>query len=118
MGKILPASTLFAVTIPFSGIGEYLKSHGQFLEVQKKSGSFAYLQKMAQGGNATTPREWVDSLAMLTIFLVINGILLFVPQYIPSGNKDGRNLSLLDGLLMGLAGAFCVHQSMPGNLVL
>lgn len=64
MGKILPASTLFAVTIPFSGIGEYLKSHGQFLEVQKKSGSFAYLQKMAQGGNATTPREWVDSLAI------------------------------------------------------
>lgn len=55
---------------------------------------------------------WVDSLAMLTIFLVINGILLFVPQYIPSGNKDGRNLSLLDGLLMGLAGAFSVFPGI------
>ena len=57
---------------------------------------------------------WVDSLAMLTIFLVINGILLFVPQYIPSGNKDGRNLSLLDGLLIGMAGAFFVF---PGVLI-
>lgn len=55
---------------------------------------------------------WVDSLAILTIFLVINGILLFVPQYIPSGNKDGRNLSLLDGLLMGLAGAFSVFPGI------
>lgn len=55
---------------------------------------------------------WVDSLAMLTIFLIINGILLFVPQYIPSGNKDGRNLSLLDGLLMGLAGAFSVFPGI------
>ena len=55
---------------------------------------------------------WVDSLAMLTIFLVINGILLFVPQYIPSGNKDGRNLSLLDGLLIGMAGAFSVFPGI------
>ena len=55
---------------------------------------------------------WVDSLAMVTIFLVVNGILLFVPQYIPSGNKDGRNLSLLDGLLMGLAGAFSVFPGI------
>ena len=55
---------------------------------------------------------WVDSLAMVTIFLIINGILLFVPQYIPSGNKDGRNLSLLDGLLMGLAGAFSVFPGI------
>lgn len=55
---------------------------------------------------------WVDSLAMLTIFLVINGILLFVPQYIPSGNKDGRNLSRLDGLLIGLCGAISVFPGI------
>lgn len=55
---------------------------------------------------------WVNSLGMVTIFLVVNGILLFVPQYIPSGNKDGRSLSLLDGLLMGLCGAFSVFPGI------
>ena len=55
---------------------------------------------------------WVDSLAMVTIFLLINGVLLFLPQYIRSGNKDGRTLSRLDGLLLGLAGAFSVFPGI------
>ena len=55
---------------------------------------------------------WVSSLAGVTVFLLVNGILLFLPQYIRSGNKDGRNLSLLDGLLMGLAGAFSVFPGI------
>ncbi len=55
---------------------------------------------------------WVNSLAMVTIFLIINGILLFLPQYIRSGNKDGRNLTGLDGLIIGLAGAFSVFPGI------
>ncbi|MBO5700659.1 MAG: hypothetical protein J6R57_04490 [Bacteroidales bacterium] len=62
MGKILPASTLFAVSLPVSGIGEYMKSHSLFLEVQKKTGAFAYKQKIAQGESKVTPLQWVDSL--------------------------------------------------------
>ena len=62
MGKILPASTLFAVSLPVSGIEEYLKSHSLFLEVQKKTGTFAYKQKLAQGESKVTPLQWVDSL--------------------------------------------------------
>lgn len=62
MGKILPASTLFAVSLPVSEIEEYLKLHSLFLEVQKKTGSFAYKQKLAQGDSKVTPLQWVDSL--------------------------------------------------------
>ncbi|MBO5920047.1 MAG: hypothetical protein J6Q34_06125 [Bacteroidales bacterium] len=64
MGRILPASTLFAVSMPESNMHEYLKQHNLYLEMQKKTGSFAYRQKMAQGENGISPREWVDSLAI------------------------------------------------------
>lgn len=62
MGKILPASTLFAVSIPMHGMQGYLKAHNLYLEMQKKQGSFAYRQKMAQGDDGVPPRKWVDSL--------------------------------------------------------
>lgn len=64
MGRILPASTVFAVSLPFSSLHEYLKSHLLYLEMQKKSGTFAYKQSIVQGENSLKPREWVDSLAI------------------------------------------------------
>ena len=64
MGRILPASTLFAVSIPVSNIQGYLKSHNLYLEMQKRVGTFAYKQKVAQGESSVAPREWVDSLAI------------------------------------------------------
>lgn len=64
MGKILPASSLFAVSFPVSSMHEFLKSHNLYLEMQKKAGQFAVKQKNAQGDNPTAPREWIDSLAI------------------------------------------------------
>ncbi len=49
---------------------------------------------------------WVVSLMLLA-----NGIILYIPQHLPSGNKDSRNMSGLDSLLMGLGGALAV---LPG----
>lgn len=64
VGRILPASTLFAVTVPVSSMHEYLKSYNLYLEMHKKSGAFALNQKNAKGDNRQTPREWIDSLAI------------------------------------------------------
>ncbi len=52
-----------------------------------------------------------DSLAALSLSLVCNGVILFLPQLFPKGNKASRTMSALDGLLMGLAGVLGV---LPG----
>lgn len=64
MGRILPASTMFAVSLSVSSMHEYLKSHNLYLEMQKKVGQFAFKQKTVQGNKTVTPREWVDSMAV------------------------------------------------------
>ena len=50
-------------------------------------------------------------LPVMVAFLILNGIILFVPQFLPSGNKDSRSMTRLDGILMGLFGALGV---LPG----
>ena len=45
------------------------------------------------------------------VFVLLNGVILYVPQYLPSSNKDSRTLSRVDGLIMGLGGAAAV---LPG----
>lgn len=55
--------------------------------------------------------KWNKSLLITAVFLLINGIILYIPQYLPSGNRDSRNLSRVEGLLMGLGGAASV---LPG----
>ena len=51
------------------------------------------------------------NLVLLAVFVLINGIMLYIPQYFSSGNKDCRTLSRVEGLLMGLGGGLSV---IPG----
>lgn len=51
------------------------------------------------------------SLSLMAIFLFLNGILLYIPQFLPGSNKDSRTLSRVEGLLMGLGGAASI---LPG----
>ena len=51
------------------------------------------------------------SLSLMAIFLFINGVILYVLQFLPGCNKDSRSLSRVEGLLMGLGGAASI---LPG----
>lgn len=55
--------------------------------------------------------SWHGNLLMVALFLVINGIILHAPMYLPRGNKDARSMSRLDGVLLGVGNALSV---MPG----
>lgn len=51
------------------------------------------------------------NLIWISLFLFINGIILYLPQFFPTGNRDSRTLSRVEGLLMGLGGA---ASAVPG----
>ena len=55
--------------------------------------------------------ELGTKLQITAIFLVLNAVILFLPTLLPTGNKDARSMSALEGLLMGLGGAVSV---LPG----
>jgi len=55
--------------------------------------------------------DWGNRLNLTAIFLLVNGIVLYVPQLMPTGNKDGLSMSVFDSLLIGLGGA---AEVLPG----
>ncbi len=52
-----------------------------------------------------------DDIQWVALFLVINGIVLLVPPYIRSGNKDSLSMTRLDATVLGVAAGFSV---IPG----
>ena len=56
-------------------------------------------------------RQWNTNLVMLAVFLFVNGLILYIPQFLPTSNRDSRTLSRVEGLLMGLGAAASV---LPG----
>lgn len=52
-----------------------------------------------------------NRLVFIAAALMINGIILYVPQFLPGSNRDSRTLSRVEGLLMGMGGAVGV---VPG----
>ena len=54
---------------------------------------------------------WGLKLNLTAIFLLLNGIILYLPNLLPTGNKDARSMSGLEGLLMGVGASLSV---LPG----
>ena len=49
--------------------------------------------------------EMHSKLMLISVFLFVNGLILYIPQFFPTSNRDSRTLSRVEGLLMGLGGA-------------
>ena len=52
-----------------------------------------------------------DNLLLVAFFLLVNGIILYVPQFLPGSNRDSRTLTRLEGFLMGLG---ATASTLPG----
>ena len=49
---------------------------------------------------------------IIAIFLVINGIVLFLPELFPAGNKDARSVSGFHSLVLGLGAGSSIFPGM------
>lgn len=54
------------------------------------------------------------NMLLISLFLFLNGIVLYIPQFLPSSNRDSRTLSRVEGLLMGLGGAASILPGISG----
>lgn len=52
-----------------------------------------------------------DKLIWVAGLLLANGILLYIPQFFPTANRDSRTMSRVEGLLIGIGGGLGV---LPG----
>ena len=55
---------------------------------------------------------WNLSLNWIALFALVNAVVLYFPVLMPSGNKDSRSFSPLEGLLIGFGGAASVVPGM------
>lgn len=52
-----------------------------------------------------------SNLMLIALFLFMNGVILYLPQFFPTSNRDSRTLSRIEGILMGLGG---MASAVPG----
>ena len=55
-----------------------------------------------------------SNMIVMATFLFLNGLILYIPQFLPSSNKDCRMLTRVEGLLMGLGGAMFAIPGLSG----
>ena len=52
------------------------------------------------------------SLIWMAVFFTINGIIVYVPEHLPHGNKDASKMSKLDSIMIGVLGALSVFSGV------
>ncbi len=57
---------------------------------------------------------WNEKIPVVAAWLVLNGVILYFPQYLAHGNKDSRNMSRLDGVLIGIGAMLAAIPGVSG----
>ena len=59
--------------------------------------------------------EMVSSnMIIMATMLFLNGLIMYIPQFLPSSNKDCRTLSRVEGILMGIGGSVFAVPGLSG----
>ena len=62
-------------------------------------------------------RGWSVNMFLIAGMLFVNGLILYIPQFLPTSNRDSRTLTRLEGVLMGLgAGASVLPGMSTGGI--
>lgn len=56
-------------------------------------------------------RKWSSNSLLIALFSILNGLIIFLAERFPHGNKDSRHISVLDAIVFGTVGALSV---LPG----
>ena len=63
-------------------------------------------------------RGWSVNMFLIAGMLFVNGLILYIPQFLPTSNRDSRTLTRLEGVLMGLgAGASVLPGISTGGIM-
>ena len=53
-----------------------------------------------------------SNMMLVAFFLLLNGLIIYIPHFLPTGNKDARTMSRVEGLLIGLGGALSIFPGI------
>lgn len=53
-----------------------------------------------------------SNMMLVALFLLLNGLIIYIPRFLPTGNKDARTMSRVEGLLIGLGGALSIFPGI------
>jgi undecaprenyl-diphosphatase len=57
-------------------------------------------------------RIWIDGAFRIALILIINGVFLYLPRLLSSGNKVSHSFTKIDGLMMGIGGSLGVFPGL------
>ena len=56
--------------------------------------------------------RWEANPAVVAVFMILNGVLLIIPEYMRHGNKDARSISAAESIIIGVVSGLSMFPGM------